>query len=185
MELSYDELRRIHRLEKNASGLVLLEENFLNDLQEFIEEEKKNYLSSLKDFSIANTRSFSNTKKIVEEIFSLREKKILNHALVASKTGDTHFENLTESETKLFKSILEELVYHNRMIETFFTGKQKKNTTGQRDLNKVLVKTLSQVPMFVGTDMKEYGPLEKGETATLPKKVAEILVSRKMAQIQE
>jgi len=59
MELSYDEIRRIHRLEKNSMKLVQVEQEFYNDLNAFLLAEKKTYLDSLKDFSSAKTRDFS------------------------------------------------------------------------------------------------------------------------------
>ena len=41
MQITYDELRRIHRLEKNTSKLVEVDEDFIDSLEKFVEEEKK------------------------------------------------------------------------------------------------------------------------------------------------
>ena len=41
MELSYDEIRRIHRLEKNTSRLVEVEPDFYNQLRAFVKQEKE------------------------------------------------------------------------------------------------------------------------------------------------
>ena len=68
MDLSFDEIRRIHRLEKNTSQLVEVEKEFYNELHAFLQKEKQAYLESLKDFSVSDTRRFSNLKKMVEEI---------------------------------------------------------------------------------------------------------------------
>jgi DNA replication initiation complex subunit (GINS family) len=62
MRLDYDELRRIHRLEKNTSKLVEVDEDFISSLENFVEDEKKKYLDSLKNFSSSQAREFTNLK---------------------------------------------------------------------------------------------------------------------------
>ena len=86
MKVDYDELRRIYRLEKNTSKLVELQEDFYNSLNEFVQEEKTNYLDSLKDLSNSKAKDFNNLKKMLEEFFSIRQKKLLNQALIALHT---------------------------------------------------------------------------------------------------
>jgi hypothetical protein len=41
---------------------------------------------------------------------------------------------------------------------------------------------LKNVPTFVGTDMKEYGPFSEGDEVELPEKVAKLFVTRKLAK---
>src|SRR3989344_7119397 len=102
MELSYDEIRRIHRMEKSTSKLVEVEQQFYNDLHEFMRTEKADYLDSLKDLSSTKSRDFSNLKKMVEEIFAMREKKILGRALIGSRTGDSDESHMAMQEKKLY-----------------------------------------------------------------------------------
>lgn len=42
MKIDFDELRRIHRLEKNTTKLVEVDEDFIDSLEKFVDEEKKN-----------------------------------------------------------------------------------------------------------------------------------------------
>src|SRR3989339_670351 len=102
MAIDYDEVRRIYRLEKNSSRLVELQDNFYNELNDFIQKEREEYLESLSEFSHSKTRDFMNLKKIVEAIFSLREKKIMNKALVSSRTREISTEQMPPQEKKLF-----------------------------------------------------------------------------------
>ncbi len=46
----------------------------------------------------------------------------------------------------------------------------------------IMVKILSDIPKFVGTDMQAYGPLKSGEVVNLPKEIANLLVTRKVAE---
>ena len=120
MELSYEEIRRIHRLEKNTSQLVQVEPEFYNELHASLAGEKQAYLKSLKNFSVSSSRDFANLKKMVEEIFSIREKKILNRALVAARTNDINEEHLAQQEMRMFRKSVEMLKEYRKMLDELF-----------------------------------------------------------------
>jgi len=176
MKMSYDELRRIHRLEKNTSRLVEVDSDFIDSVEDFVEGEKKNYIASLKNFSPTDAREFSNLKKVVEEIFLLREKKLLNKALIVSRTEDFSEEKMAAQEKETFKKLLKVLEEHNKICESLF-GEDRRKEGG-----KVELKMLKEVPTFIGTDMKEYGPFAKDETVELPNKIAQLFLARKLAE---
>jgi len=175
MRIDFDELRRIHRLERNTSKLVDVEEDFIDSLEAFVEEEKKNYLASLKNFSSSDARAFTNLKRIIEEIFLLREKKILNKALIASHTQEVEDTKMAKQEKEIYKKMLNILNDHTALYKGLFGEKEKSDTL-------VEVEILKDVPTFVGTDMNEYGPFTKGDKVGLPKKVSKLFVARKIAK---
>ena len=179
MELNYDELRRIYRLEKNTSKLVEVDEDFYEALAGFIASEKKEYLASLKNFSSAKTRNFANLKKIVEEIFSLREKKLLSKALIASRNGEEDIGKIALPEKKTYKELLGVLNKHRQFLSQAFEPEKKKLGEEKQKLS-----IIKEVPAFVGPDMKEYGPFSVDQTVSLPSKVAELLLNRKLAKEQ-
>ncbi len=176
MRIDYDELRRIHRLEKNTSKLVEVDDDFIDSLSAFVEEEKKKYLASLKDFSASNAREFTNLKRVIEEIFLMREKKILNKALITVHTKEVSDEKMAHQEKDVFRKLLRILEEHYDIHQSFFGEKEKKES------QLVMVKILKDVPTFVGTDMKEYGPFSEGQSVELPTKVARLFVTRKIAE---
>lgn len=183
MAISYDEVRRIHRLEKNSSKLVEVTQEFYGDLQEFVQAEKKSYLDSIRDAGSADSRDFVNLKKMVEELFSMRERKILGAALAASRTGEPSEESMAAQERKLFRQVFEVLRAHNSLLEVVFSG-GRKSPENDTDLNSLSVEILSDIPEFVGTDMNEYGPFRKGAVAVLPAKVAKMLSQRKLVEVK-
>ena len=166
-------------MEKNTSRLADVEEDFFDTLEEFAAQQKEAYLKSLKNFSSAKTRDFINLKKMIEEIFSMREKKLLNKALVSSRTGDVIEEKMATQEKKTFKELLGVLNKHKSFLEEIFSAEEGNGKTAA-NLDKVEI--LESVPSFVGADMKEYGPFEKEEIVELPEKIALLLLSRKLAQ---
>jgi len=145
--------------------------------------EKKAYLDSLNDLSSTKARDFTNLKKMVEEIFAMREKKILNSSLVASRTDEVNEENMALQEKKMFQEILNSLRKHNKILEEIFSDNGEKQAK-EKDLNNLSVEILSDISGFVGTDMKEYGPFEKGSVINLPAKIAKLLSKRKLAVIK-
>jgi len=183
MDLSYDEIRRIHRIEKNTSKLVEVEADFYNQLADFIASEKKAYLDSLKDFSVGKARSFTNMKKMVEEIFSMREKKILGLALIASRTNETNDARMAVQEKEVYKNVLKMLNSHNTLLSQFFSENDVPRKTPKKELKEVPVTIVQDIPSFVGGDMKEYGPFKKDEVVKLPNKIASLLVKRNFGKI--
>lgn len=175
MKIDFDELRRIHRLEKNTSKLVEVDEDFIDLLDEFVEEEKKRYIESLKNFSSSSAREFTNLKRIIEEIFLMREKKILNKALIASHTNEYSSEKMAKQEKDFFAKLLRVLEDYDSCCTVLFGEKEKKKSMST-------VEILKDIPTFVGTDMKEYGPFEKGQKVELPLKVSKLFIGRKIAK---
>ncbi len=187
MNLSYDEIRRIYRLEKSTSRLVDVDPDFYNSLNDFVALEKEKYLQSLKDFSLEDARDFANLKKMVEEIFLFRQKKILSLALVASRSGFEAEERLSRQEQKLLSELVDLLNTHRMLLNQLFGekgGKESKSAQAEPGLNTLSIKILKEVPAFIGTDMKEYGPFNEGQTVELPNKVAKLFLDRKLAEVK-
>lgn len=182
MRLDYDELRKIYRLEKNNSRLAEVEDDFFDSLKDFFELQKKDYLHSLQDLSGSKAKSFSNLKKIVMEIFSIREKKLLNKALVASRTGELETTKMALQETETLKQLLGVLNKHQAFLDEIFSIKPQKKTASVASVGKVSLKILKSVPAFMGADLKEYGPFEQDKKVSVPEKIASLLVSRKLAE---
>ena len=182
MRLDYDELRKIYRLEKNNSALAEVEDDFFESLKEFFEAQKKDYLRSLQDLSGTKAKSFANLKKIVAEIFGIREKKLLNKALVASRTGELETAKMSSEETETLKQLLVILNKHQAFLDEIFSVKTEKKKASAFAVGKVSLKIVKSVPAFMGADLKEYGPFEQGETVSVPEKISSLLVSRKLAE---
>lgn len=172
-------MRRIHRLEKNSSQLSELNPDFFIDLGSFISGEREKYLSNLKNGSVSKARDYSNLEEMAKEIIAIRERKLLNKALIASRTNEYSLAGMAKKEEALFKSMLAVLNDFKRDAGAMFNGQKRKSK--EKDLKKLPLRILSDIPGFIGADMKEYGPFEKGQSVELPGKAAELLLQRKLA----
>ena len=191
-EKLYEALRR----EKSKSELQDLEANFYNTVKSYIKE-KKSIIESQKDkqsiFSkteIENTKKqLETSKKILNELFEKREQKIVQLALLCSRTNpeDKGIDTLIENEKEFYFEILE-ILNKNRYFNLNSLINQEKelktkdiNTTQIKQQNKLL-RIISPIPKFIGLDLKTYGPFDNEEVANLPLKIAEVLINNNRAE---
>lgn len=189
MNMDYEEVRRIHRLEKNTSKLVAVDSDFYDSLAKLVAEQRKIYLESLKDLSLsANVaREFLNLRKMIEEIFAMREKKIFSRALVESRTKENSEEHLAAEEKRMVSSLLGLLERHNEILANLFSENNGKSSGSRKEKEdeEINVEVIAEVPPFIGTDMKEYGPYSAGQKVSLPMKVTKLLVSKSLVKFTE
>ncbi|NIO43983.1 MAG: hypothetical protein GTN36_00290 [Candidatus Aenigmarchaeota archaeon] len=196
MELiTYETIRNAHRAEKEEE-LQKLPEGFFESVRNWFKhkENKKDTTSLLE---------VENAKKLLEDIINRRQKKIVLAAL-STVRGQLPPSNLTDSERKFFDEVVnslksfkndmeekfrdyEDLVEEKieeakKSIEDIKPVEEKIEKTVVKPDGKLLVKILTDLPRFVGSDMQAYGPLKIGDLITLPEKIGKLLISRKVAE---
>lgn len=113
--------------------------------------------------SIIETR----LQKFIEAAF---EKKNISKAL------------LPDEESELYEKILEVSERYqnlkNKILEGQNVEPKLETCLGSE---KILVRFMVKIPMVVGVDMKNYGPFDLEDVATLPRENAEALILQKAA----
>ncbi len=181
--ITYETIRAAHRAEKEEI-LQSLPKNFFEAVRNWLEHKQ-----SQRDTS--SLLEIENAKKLLEDIVNRRERKIMLAALRTIR-GELPPANLTDKEREFFDRIVNELTeYRDKIKEETFgptrTVEEKieevRKTVEEIKINSmIMVKILSDIPKFVGTDMQAYGPLKSGEVVNLPKEIANLLVTRKVAE---
>jgi len=136
-----------------------------------------------------------NIKRILNEFYERREKKIINLAVDKSRIDSNVDEsNLLKKEKELFDSLVNTLNKSRKDIlfnvispetteiedrsikepEKIIKEKEKKDTK--------LVRILNAVPKFVGKELEEYGPFEEEDIASLPNEIAQVLINKGRAE---
>jgi len=196
-EYLYDVLRK----EKYAKELQKLDENFLLNLKNYITEKTKILLSQTEKnsiFSAAETiktrKQLDNVQKLIRELFERRESKILHLAFVASKVEGKHYlaSNLVKEEEMLFKEVIQKLnEFRNLTINPLLDLETQKIEDSKPKGIKIdikaetkTIKVLEPIPQFIGGDMQVYGPFNQKEKAVLPVEIAELLIGKKIAEIE-
>jgi len=165
--ISFEYLRKILNEEKKSQNLTKIPDDFYETVRMYVEGKKK--LAKEKKDEI----ELRNIERIVENIFNLRERKIINFAIMAARAG-VQPSNLTSEERQFFQKVFETLKERRVIldkIKSALEGEVKKEV-------EILVVFKQDFPAFVGIDGQTYGPFKKGDIAKLPEENRKILASK-------
>lgn len=151
-----------------------------------------------------------NILKIVKDLYDRRERKILNIAMNQSRTGSEVMDtsSFLEKEKVFFENISDILSkYRGEILLPVYSSKASKKepvkpiehqdpeietTPEEQELkepmkevpenSEVEVTFTDDIPKFLGEDMTVLGPFGKGDIASLPKTVAELLINTGKAE---
>lgn len=206
VNITYETLFDMLRNEKNREELQKLDKSFFEDLIQYMND-KKQLISQDRESELFSDiekektiKQLANIKKLVRELYERREKKIVNMALISSRTGSLLDDSaLLKEEKQLFDSLIEVInqaragvllrVLKAERPELGFkqpTAKVKEAKEEKRDLAKKkdtkLVRFLHAVPKFLGKELEVYGPFEEEDVAKLPIEIADVLISKGRAE---
>lgn len=193
--ITYEVLFDILRREKDNNELQDLDESFYEEVEEYIEE-KKRTVQSAKDSEYMPSSDqekqkiqLRNIKRTVQEIYNIRERKIMNLARskARAKTGLIDTTRLLVSEQPLFDAAVDLLERHRKdMLQNVMgQGQAKKdnNKSGEKSSEgSVSVTILKDLPKFLGPDKKVYGPFSEDDTVDVPESVAKLLTQKGRAE---
>ena len=176
--VTHEILYEILSKEKLRTEIQKIEESLFLQLQSYLKE-KELILSSQKEKDsfpeeIKRTeKQLQSIKRISNEIIETRKRKIVNLALLNSRTtNEITVKNLLSEEIILYNSILASLKQYTTPV------KEEAKTLKEENSEFTKVKFLESVPKFMGTDNKIYGPFSKEDASNLPNKVAYIFINR-------
>ncbi len=124
----------------------------------------------------------SNARKIIAEIFEIRERKIILMAVTDSRTNGSkkQSDNMLSGEAELYDSV-KKLIISNKdsfLKEILTPSKQE---IKQKVLKTMRVRILEEIPPFVWEDEKTYGPYKEDAVTELPDSIGEFLVDNNKA----
>ena len=182
--ITHEALYEILTREKSKQDLQKIDMDFFQQLSAYLEE-KELILNSQKEKNsfpeeIKKTEKQLRTiKQLANEIIERRKRKILDLALLNSRTETAaKAKNMLPNEESLYDSILSSLQQFS------ITEKESKvlKDENPEDTNTTLIRFIHSVPKFVGTDSNIYGPFTKEDIANLPEKTAGILIRKNRAE---
>ncbi|MBI5073503.1 DNA replication complex GINS family protein [Candidatus Woesearchaeota archaeon] len=156
--LTFDAIRNIERAEKENKKLQKIPDDFFIQVKEYLAQKE-----AMKDKSSLDVLEVQNVKNTIKRLIELRERKIIESAILSSRTG-LPAENLTKADSDLFDAVLNSLRKFRGEIE------EKKQEKG----GEVVYRVKKSLPDFVGPDMKIYS-LRENDILPLPKELAELL----------
>ena len=201
VNITYETLFELLKREKDMTDLQKLEPSFFDNFIEYLNEKKDMMSRDDALFSYDEKKKvekqIDNARRLIKEIYERREKKILNIALIKSRTKSHVIDtsSLLDNEKKFLDEIEKVLnAYRENVIYHIMDGKQVSQIKHQEkeakeEINAAsdaeeetkttkLVRFLYPVPKFVGTELEEYGPFAEEDIANLPAEIADLLVGK-------
>lgn len=199
LAISYDLLFDILRYEKSREDLQALDKDFYRKVVEYLKQKDATMLSINTPTSERElTRiQINNIKKILQEIYDRREKKIINSALYKIKTDSEMintsvlleeerimFDNLFLLFSKYKSTIIDNVLNHRIPFAENIDlhGPQKKQERIIDPEKIVSIRFVKPVPRFLGPELDTYGPFEEQDIASMPYKLAIILIEKNNAE---
>lgn len=163
--ITFETLRNVQYEERTKNILSEIDADFYTSVAEYLEKKQK---IPKEDSEIENI------KKVIDEIFKIRRKKILLHAVQFLGTK-TEPKNMLPVEREFFLKVIIMMEEEEKKVLGKFYEKK----------DKVKVKFLQDTPPFMASDLARYGPFQKDDEAEIPEKNAKLLVQGKILEIQE
>ncbi len=213
MAVSFRDLRRVYLLEKKSNTrLSAIPGDFYVQLREYIENARDSLANNPSIEDVQALMEFANLVKLVGDIISIRQRKIVQMALNASFSEFYEPENLVGWEEDMFRELRTALRrYREKALSMVGLGSGGGAGSAQTSASKnaevreqpaagtasesvpepetspgpelVKLRVLKKVPAFIGTDYNTYGPFEPGDIVSLPPGVADILLARNFAEV--
>ena len=200
IKITYETLFDLLRREKGRNELQELDETFYEDVSSYIQEKNKTLRTTTSRGEKEKINiQLKNIKKILREIYELREKKIVSLATSKVRTNSNLIDTskLLQEEKNLFEESCELLSKYKAKIlektiqepeeETFEKEKpapeeKKEEPAKEENKDSQKIKILHDLPRFLGVDQKIYGPYKKGDVTEMPISTAKLLLDKKRAE---
>ncbi|KXB08318.1 hypothetical protein AKJ58_00220 [candidate division MSBL1 archaeon SCGC-AAA385D11] len=163
--------------EKTSAKLAKLHEKFYERVADYVVGLSRELERSQDLRKELLREEFDWVIRMVQEIHFLRTLKAMELIVKGSLPS-----SLLEGERLRFeeiKDILKEL--REELLKTVVEG-QAERPPHKKEKANVLLLISSELPQFVGDDMRRYGPFKSGDVVNLPKRSAEILRSHNLAR---
>ncbi len=207
--LTYETLYETLRKEKSREELQPLDDGFFTDVLTYLREKQQAYDDNLAKNDIFSQSErdklhiqLSNIKKILKDLYDIRERKTISMAINKSRTNANIVDetNLLVQEKALFESLSTVLTQHrigilHRVLELrepdvlpVILPNEPRTAVPVRpappqaekapDPDTLTLKFVESVDQFVGEELELYGPFEEGDNAVVPKKIGKLLIEQ-------
>ncbi|MBT3416963.1 hypothetical protein HON86_00310 [Candidatus Woesearchaeota archaeon] len=201
--ITYETLYDILRNEKNKAEIQKLPENYLENLINYLNKKQEILESQEKKKSIFTStevkktrRQIESIQKIIKELYERRETKIIQSALISSRTCIKSEEatSMLLEEREFYKNIVEKFDHYRENILYRLSAGQSPNIEVKKSKPKDLktneepiktarkLKMICDIPKFVGMDMENYGPFNNNQIIEIPHETADFLIKQNKAE---
>ena len=193
--ITYETLYELLRREKSRQEIQKLDKDFFNDIIKYIKD-KRDILESQKTKNNTfvskeidrTTNQLESIYRILKELYEKREGKIINMALLNSRSKTVFDASLLlPEEIKFYENMRNTLnLYREGILDNLIQGEipslKEPKTIKTNFQDRVLVRFINSVPKFVGSNGFSYGPFEEEDIANLPEDIAGLIIEKGRAE---
>jgi len=175
--ITYADIKRIYRLEKNSASLQKIDPGFYSEVNDLLKSEE------------GHREAFV---RLIEDIYNLREQRIVLGAIRAQRADVGAPENMTPREKEMYEEVACVLRKHRRgLVKVEKPGEgEKENVEGEKEEivgeetanGRIKIRLVQPLPAIICTDLRHYGPFKKGDVVEIPQENAKILIRHGMAE---
>ncbi|MFH1420874.1 MAG: hypothetical protein ABIG30_02805 [Candidatus Aenigmatarchaeota archaeon] len=186
--ITFETLRELERAELSQRGLQRLPQNFFEDLKDYLQRKLEKSDGTLED-----KRDIDNIRNTIKRLLELRERKLMDMALVSARTG-VPVDGLSGTEQTVFTSIVEQINnYRSDLLGLLEQQKSVADASEKPDeaatSQDISIKNtkiekkyrvVRDTPQFVGPDLKTY-ELKKDQILSdgdVPKVINDLLLKK-------
>lgn len=199
---TYETLYELLRKEKSRDELSKIDGSFYLGILSYLQDKQAAYDSSLAKNDVFSQSEreklqiqLSNAKRLLRDLYDIRERKILTMAVNHCRTKAHLIDaaHLLHEENSVFQSLCAVLGQHrngilNHLLELRapevlpvvlpLPSSIQQNSHNPLPAPKKQVKFTENMEPFADEELEMYGPFEKGDEATLPRELAEVLIAQ-------
>ncbi|HLC32463.1 MAG TPA: hypothetical protein VJJ82_01420 [Candidatus Nanoarchaeia archaeon] len=199
---TYETLYELLRKEKGREELQKIDMTFYRDILRYLKDKQSTYDDSLAKNDVFSQSEreklqiqLNNAKRLMRDLYDLRERKIVGMALNFCRTKSHLLDasNLLPEENMMFQSLCSVLGQHRTGIVQHLLelrdpqllpivlpvpGVMHSESSIPSPPPKKQVKFLENMEPFADQELEMYGPFEKNDEATLPRELADVLISQ-------
>ncbi len=183
--ITYRDIYEAAKKERYSEKLQPIPKNFVKEVSNYLKEKRSAASKEGGLFSEAllkTKKQLENAMILFQELLRRRRKKILSLVLIASETGISKqdFNNMLLIEKSLFEELMRCVEISDRKLNDALNSGKEEETP-----ENMLVVFLEEVNEFRSVEGEKYGPYAVGQFSNLPKEIASILLSDKVAESME
>ncbi len=178
----YEKLYETWRREVfDKAELQQLESSFFNDIDQYLKkllEEIRILDNKTLKYQILKIE-LEKAQKLALSLLEKRIEKILDTVLDKRNISYNHLSN---EEIEIYETVTKIIDQYENMKTVILEGKSiDSSLSSTKKHQRILIRFMTKIPLIVGVDMKNYGPFEPEDIATLPRENAEALIRQKAA----
>jgi len=183
--ITYKDIYEAAKKERYSEKLQPIPKNFVKEVSKYLKDKKAAASKEddvFSDILLKTKKQLENAVTLFQELLRRRRKKILNLVLIASETGISKldFNNMLLVEKNLFEEIMKNMESSDKKLNEMLNSGKDEETQ-----DNMLVVFLEDVNEFNSPEGEKYGPYSVGDFSNLPKAVAQIFLSDKVAESME